>query len=284
MFTVGAVSLALALSSVLPAPVGCASPERAVVQEDANRQKQPAPATSGTPRTAEEWRRTLGLKFVRIPAGEFEMGAADSEAFDNEKPVHRVRVAKFQIGKTEVTQAQWVAVMGANPSRFPGCNDCPVEKVSWDDAQEFIRKASALTGLSLRLPTEAEWEYAARGGARQQKWAGTDSAADLGNFAWIDLNSEGRTHPVCRKKPNVFGLCDMTGNVFEWVQDGAAKGYDATLPVENPADPATLSPRILRGGCWGYTARLARNAFRGSNAPSSKSGSIGFRLSIVSPP
>ena len=168
--------------------------------------------------------------------------------------------------------------MGSNPSRFAGCGDCPVEMVSWDDAQEFIRKANAQTGLSLRLPTEAEWEYAARGGARQQKWAGTDKAHELGAYAWYDRTSEGKTHPVCQKKPNVFGLCDMTGNVYEWVADRYDVAYGATAPPVDPADPNTVFPRVLRGGGWGYGARIGRAAYRGGNPPNISSGSIGFRL------
>lgn len=220
-------------------------------------------------------------EFVLIPGGEFEMGSNDSEAFDIEKPPHRVKVAEFRIGKAEVTQAQWLAVMGSNPSRVSGCDLCPVEKVSWDDVQKLIQRLGAQTDLPLRLPTEAEWEYAARGGARQQRWVGTDNQLELGTFAWYDVNSDGRTHPVCQKLPNVFGLCDMTGNVFEWVGDRYDQRYDDKPTPDSTEDPTAVHPRVLRGGGWGYSSRLARTAYRGGDPPSTASGSIGFRLAFT---
>ena len=153
---------------------------------------RPSTAAAG-----EEQLRTLGIEFVRIPGGEFDMGSTDGDG--DESPVHRVRVSDFQIAKSEVTQAQWRSVMGSNPSLAAGCDDCPVEKISWNEAQEFIRKLSEQTGLSLRLPTEAEWEYAAGGGAQRQKWPGTNNESDVGDYSWYSANSGKKSNAVCQK-------------------------------------------------------------------------------------
>jgi len=142
----------------------------------------------------ESLRRVVG-EMVRIPGGEFDMGSNNG---DNERPMHRVRVNAFAIGKSEVTQAQWRAVMGNNPAKFTGCDNCPVEQVSWNDVQDYLRKAASMTGMALRLPTEAEWEYAAGGGTAHQRWAGTESESDLGEYAWYGANAGDRTHPVCQ--------------------------------------------------------------------------------------
>ena len=157
-----------------------------------------------------------GMEFVWVPPGEFRMGSKSSEADDDERPRMRVRISRgFFLGKYEVTQGQWEAVMGSNPSRFDGCGpDCPVENVSWDDVQEFIRRLNAREGGNrYRLPTEAEWEYAARAGTNG------DHYGNLAAIAWHEDNSGNRTHPVGRKAPNEWGLYDMLGNVWEWVED-----------------------------------------------------------------
>jgi len=161
------------------------------------------------------------MEFVLIPAGTFTMGSPDSDsnAYDHEKPAHQVTISEpFYMGKYEVTQAQWKAVMGENPSRFKG-DDHPVENVSWEDVQQFIQKLNAKEGKeACRLPTEAEWEYAARAGTTTIYSFG-NNASQLGNYAWYDENSGNTTHPVGDKPPNPWGLYDMHGNVWEWVQD-----------------------------------------------------------------
>jgi formylglycine-generating enzyme required for sulfatase activity len=225
--------------------------------------------------------QALGMEFVAIPGGEFTMGADDADAFDIEKPAHLARVAPFRIARTEVTQAQWRALMENNPSRFSGCDECPVEKVSWDDAREFARRAAAKSGLPLRLPTEAEWEFAARGGALEQKWAGTNNVAELPAYAWYEANAASHTHPVCTKKPNAFGLCDMSGNVLEWVAERFYLHYDVPAAAQPPDDPTVIYPRVYRGGSWHYSDKLARGAFRGGGPPDTASPSVGFRLAYT---
>lgn len=235
---------------------------------------------------AKAWLLAAGMELVSIPGGEFKMGNNDGgiffkDASRDEGPEHVVRVTDFQMVKSEVTQRQWVAVMGNNPSSNKGCDDCPVENVSWDDAQEFARKASQASGLALRLPTEAEWEYAARGGSRwQQKWAGTDSESELGEYAWYKENANGKTHPVCQKKTNAFGLCDMSGNVWEWCQDWH-DGYTSGQTT-NPMGPSTGTYRVYRGGGWYFAPGLARAAFRARTEPGLRYryGILGFRLVV----
>ena len=155
-------------------------------------------------------------EMVVMPAGSFDMGANDDA---DSKPVHRVNIPGFLLGKTEVTQGQWKTVMGGNPSIFKQCgDDCPVENVSWNDAQEFARRLSQKTGKQYRLPSEAEWEYAARAGS-STKWSFGDNESQLGEYAWFSSNSQYKTHPAAQKRPSAFGLYDMHGNVWEWTQD-----------------------------------------------------------------
>ena len=204
-----------------------------------------------------------GMEFVRVPAGEFLMGSTSEEAYSLEQPVTRVRIGRaFELGKHEVTQAEWEAVMGSNPSRFDECGgDCPVEDVSWDDVQDFIGRLNALEGeVRYRLPTEAEWEYAARAGTAGDRYAG-----NLDAIAWYDGNSGGSTHPVGQKAPNAFDLHDMLGNVWEWVQDRYG-GYPGGS-VTDPKRPGSGSARVLRGGGWIFDARHCRASNRLFNAP-----------------
>ena len=219
-----------------------------------------------------------GVSFVmkRVAGGTFQMGSDDSEAWDDEKPVHSVTVSTFYMGETEVTQALWKAVMGSNPSYFKGDN-LPVESVSWNDCQEFIRKLNSLTGKSFRLPTEAEWEYAARGGNRSNgtKYAGSGS---IGSVAWYDDNSGSKTHPVKGKSPNELGLYDMSGNVWEWCGDWYGGSYYSNSPSSNPKGPSTGSNRVLRGGSWNNNAGNCRVSIRIINTPDYRYGSFGFRL------
>ena len=212
-----------------------------------------------------------GMEFAWIPAGDFRMGSTSSDASDLEQPVTRVRISRgFWLGKHEVTQAEWQAVMGTNPSRFSGCGRCPVEEVSWEDAQAFIGRLNARgEGTRYRLPTEAEWEYAARAGTSGDRYGNLDA------IAWHDGNSGDRTHPVGQKAPNAFGLHDMLGNVFEWVQDwyGGYPGGSLT----DPRGPASGSRRVLRGGGWPGGARFCRASNRSVSTPGSRLY-LGFRL------
>lgn len=193
-----------------------------------------------------------------VPEGAFSMGGNDGEL--NEKPAHRVVVPAFAIGMTEVTQKQWRTVMGRDPRRlkFKECDDCPVEGVTWDDALTFLKKLSDLAGKEYRLPTEAEWEYACRAGGRS-KFCGGD---DLNSLGWYGANSLDKTHPVAGKKPNAWGLHDMSGNVWEWVFDVWHKDYEGA-PTDGSAWPGERdSGRVLRGGSWNYGAGVARAASR----------------------
>ena len=220
-------------------------------------------------------------EMVVIPAGSFEMGSNESA---DERPVHRVNVPSFLIGKTEVTQGQWKAVMGSNPSRFSQCgDDCPVEQVSWNDAQDFARLLSQKTGKQYRLPSEAEWEYAARAGSNA-KWSFGDSEWQLGDYAWYVLNSQGKTQRVAQKKPNAFGLYDIHGNVWEWVQDCWHDNYTGA-PVDASAwTTGCKNFRMLRGGSWFVglpsllRASILRSAFRLRVFPDHRSNDDGFRL------
>jgi formylglycine-generating enzyme required for sulfatase activity len=179
----------------------------------------------------------------------------------------------FYMGKYEVTQAQWRAAMGSNPSQFKG-DDLPVENVSWNDAKEFCRKLSQMTGREYRLPTEAEWEYACR--------AGTTGAyaGDLDAMAWYDKNSGGKTHPVGQKQPNAFGLYDMHGNVWEWCEDDWHNSYNGA-PNDGRAwvdISARGSYRVFRGGGWNSYAVSCRSAYRNCWAPGDRGSRLGFRL------
>ena len=219
----------------------------------------PIPQTSFT----ENLPNGVTLKMVSLPAGQFLMGSPDSDpdARDNEKPQHQVQVNSFAIGKYPVTQAQYEAVMGTNPSYFKNNPQNPVEKVSWNDAQAFCQKLSRITGKTYRLPTEAEWEYACRGGTTTRYYFG-DDANQLGDYAWYNGNSQGTTHPVGQKKPNAWGLYDMSGNVWEWCEDdwhdnyiGAPKDGSAWLTNDNDY-------QIVRGGSWFDLPVFCRSAFR----------------------
>jgi formylglycine-generating enzyme required for sulfatase activity len=209
------------------------------------------------------------MEFGAVPAGEFVMGSENGG--DNERPAHQVRLSRgFEMGKYEVTQAEWQAVMNNNPSHFKGEN-LPVETVSWDDAQAFVARLNARDdGYIYRLPTEAEWEYACRAGSTG------DYAGRLDEMGWYDGNAGGRTHPVGQKKPNAWGLHDMHGNVWEWCQDWLDKYPSAA--VTDPVGRNTGSGRVFRGGGWRYTAADCRSANRLSFAPGDGFYYLGFRV------
>ena len=224
----------------------------------------------------------IDLVLVEIPAGEFLMGSPGGEGMDHEHPQHRVAITRpFYLGKYEVTQAQWVKVMGSGPSYFKG-SDRPVESVSWDDVQKFIAKLSAITGQEFRLPTEAEWEYACRAGIEARYYFGDDEDR-LDEYAWYSGNSDSRTHPVGQTKPNQFGLYDMLGNVWEWCADRYGKTYYNISPKSDPKGPASGKYRVLRGGGWHYQAIGLRAANRYYQSPKYKYADTGFRIAQDTP-
>jgi formylglycine-generating enzyme required for sulfatase activity len=240
------------------------------------------------------------MKLVLIPAGEFLMGSPDSDndARANEKPRHRVRITRwFYLGATPVTQGQYQAVTNANPSLLNRLNDVrlflnianepPVGGVSWEDAQAFCarlneREKGQLSGMSYRLPTEAEWEYACRAGS-QTRFASGDADASLRDHAWFSANSFGAKHPVGQKPANAWGLYDMHGNVWEWCSDAYAENYYAQSPVDDPRgpDPAETADRVFRGGSWVSDPHVCRAASRGWAAPGFRNDYLGFRVAWV---
>jgi formylglycine-generating enzyme required for sulfatase activity len=217
-------------------------------------------------------------EMVVIPAGSFTMGS--DEAWDDEKPPHRVNVQAFAISRTEVTQAQWKAVMGSNPSRFSSCgDDCPMESVSWNDLQEFIRRVNRQTGKTYRLPSEAEWEYAARAGS-STRYSFGDSSSQLGDYAWHEANSGGKTQRTGQKRPNSFGLHDMHGNVREWVQDCWEGNYRGA-PTDGSAWTRSCAQdrRVVRGGSWNDShPSIFRSTTRASHLADARNSHVGFRL------
>ena len=226
---------------------------------------------------------SIGMEFVLIPAGSFLMGDPKAEGYFAEvKRPHRVNITRpFYLGKYEVTQEQWERVMGSNPSRFKG-RDNPVESVSWNDAQEFVRRLNAMEGhRRYRLPTEAEWEYAARAGSTTAYSFG-DDAGELGDYGWYEANSGKGTHPVGQLRPNAWGLYDMHGNVWEWVNDWYdAKYYAYSRKTDNPGGPNFGESRAGRGGSLGDWAVFCRSSERGGSRPDHRTKNGGFRLALT---
>ncbi|MCI0488247.1 MAG: formylglycine-generating enzyme family protein [Blastocatellia bacterium] len=238
-----------------------ARPEKKETTKGKTPSKAPKrPARKGPPTDI-----TNAANFVLIEPGEFMMGSENASSV--EKPVHLVRITRpFEMGKYEVTQAQWQAVMGNNPSHSRGAN-LPVEQVSWDDAQEFIKKLNAMNdGYTYRLPTEAEWEYACKTGT-----------GDLDAMAWFRSTSD-EIHPVGTNEPNAWGLYDMHENVWEWCQDWFDANYYAQSPNVDPQGPSPGLLRVKRGGGWGSFARDCRSAFRDGIVPDNRGDVLGFRL------
>ncbi len=218
------------------------------------------------------------FRMLRIRGGTFEMGNTDkSYASTGSEPAHDVTLSDYEIGETEVTQELWTAVMGSNPSFFKGAN-LPVENVSWEECQEFIKKLNSNShGYKYRLPTEAEWEYAARGGNRSKgyKYSGSNT---IGDVAWYMDNSDDKTHPVATKSPNELGIYDMSGNVAEWCQDWFDKYYYSSSPKTNPTGPSSGTSRVIRGGFFYFDDLWARVVCRMSDKPTYGGRNNGLRL------
>ena len=221
--------------------------------------------------------RTIGgIKFVYIQGGTFMMGSFDGDS--NEKPEHKVNISSFRMSKYEVTQEQYRAIMGKNPSHFKGDSN-PVEQVSWNDAVEFCKKFTKKYGVKMRLPYEAEWEYACRAGTTTKYYWG-DSID--GSYCWYNDNSGSKIHPVGQKKPNAFGLFDMSGNVWEWCMDWHDEDYYSSSPYKNPTGPSSGSSKVLRGGSWVDYPGGVRSAIRVGYGPDDGWDGGGFRV-VVQP-
>ncbi len=221
----------------------------------------------------------VNAQMVRIEGGTFTMGCQGgffSDCDADEKPAHRVTVRSFELSKYEVTQEVWAAVMGENPSHFQDCPQCPVEQVSWENVQAFLRRLN-VGGERYRLPSEAEWEYTARGGTQSQgyEYAGSDSPHAV---AWYRENSGERTHPVGQKQANELGLYDLSGNVFEWVQDCWSETYQGAPSDGQAWARGDCGRRVLRGGSWDLKPRYLRSAFRNGVTADLQDYGLGFRL------
>lgn len=224
--------------------------------------------------------RQLQNEMVLVPGDTFTMGcmaAKDKNCLEEEKPPHPVKVDSFYIAKYDVTQIQWRAIMDTNPSHFRHCGDCPAENVSWDDIQKFILKLNSLSGEHYRLPTEAEWEYAARGGNQSKGYifAGNDK---LDSIAWCNGTSGDSTHPVGDRLPNELGLYDMTGNVWQWCNDWYDDKYYRISPDKNPQGPDNGQYRVVRGSSYSNLAKYNRVTLRRKLEPYHGDRHGGFRL------
>ena len=223
----------------------------------------------------------VSFKMIYVEGGTFSMGATSEQGYDDpwdeEKPVHVVTLSSFHIGETEVTQALWEAVMDYNPSDNKG-SKLPVGGVSWNDCQEFVRKLNNMTGKNFRLPYEAEWEFAARGGnkSRGYKYSGSNNIKDV---AWCIDNSD-KTHKVASKRANELGLYDMSGNVREWCNDYYDENYYSSSPSINPQGPYSGTEGVLRGGCWGHGPRSCRVSSRDGRSLDYHISDIGFRIAL----
>jgi formylglycine-generating enzyme required for sulfatase activity len=223
--------------------------------------------------------KTPVIELVLVKGGCYQMGDVFGDGNTDEKPVHEVCVKDFYLGKYEVTQEQWQKVMGDNPSEFKQCGkNCPVDSVSWDMAQAYITKLNAMTKKKYRLPTEAELEYAARSGGKDEKWPGANSPANLGEYVWYANNSNETTHPVGLKKPNGLGLYDMAGNVREWCQDKYHEAFYAKSPKDNPKSSLKVERHSQRGGGWEDDIIVSRTTARKYNDPDYNYHTFGLRL------
>ena len=241
--------------------------------------------TIGSPKPAdyliEETREETSSMFpvmVKVKGGSFQMG--NNRGSSAERPVHTVSVNDFSISKYEITQKQWRDIMGRNPNslQFEGCDQCPVENVTWKEIQVFLKRLSARMGQTYRLPTEAEWEYAARGGDEDQSYSSFSGSNILEEVAWFSENSNFKTHPVGQKKPNELGLYDMIGNVAEWCNDRFSADYYQYSPADNPVGPHSGEYRVVRGGSWCDLPRFTMTTSRKGGLPNKSDYSLGFRV------
>lgn len=221
---------------------------------------------------------TTGMKFEFVKGGCFKMGDNSGDGEKDELPVHEVCVSDFYIGKYEVTQAEWIKVTGENAASDKKCGlDCPVESVSWMMVQDYIKTLNSKSGKQYRLPTEAEWEYAARSGGKNEKWPGSNNESELQDFVLY----ESSVKAVGTKKANGLGLHDMGGNIMEWCQDWYSSDYYKASSKNNPSGPGTGERRVLRGGLSGHSKKDVRASARTSDDPSVSDGSNGFRLAFT---
>ena len=278
--------------------------------------EKPAPPSVVKNKIGDAYRdSTTGMEFIFVKGGCYEMGDTFGDGEKNEKPVHNVCVNDFYLGQYEATVGQFKQFVsetgyeteaekgdgcsvwdgsqfgkdGSKSWRSPGFSrdgaddNQPVVCVTWSDTQAFAEWLSRKGGKSYRLPTEAEWEYAARSGGKKEKFAGMSNESGLGDYAWYNANSGNKTHSVGGKRPNGLGLYDMTGNVFEWCQDWYGEKYYAERPRNNPRGPSSGKYRVLRGGCWLTIPEYARATFRFRGLPANRDSDFGFRLSFSAP-
>ena len=218
----------------------------------------------------------IGLEMIALEKGRFVMGCLnqDQACEQDEKPRHEVELSAFYLSKYPISQAQWAEIMGDNPSFFQDCWTCPVENVTWYEVQTFIQDLNQRTGENFRLPTEAEWEYAARAG-QESLYAG---GSELENLAWYKENSQGKTQAMGQKQPNAWGFYDFSGSVFEWCSDWYDPNYYTYSPKTNPQGPEQGQYKVLRGGAWDYPASSCRLSYRFNGKPQDRGANGGFRL------
>ena len=292
----GITSLAPGATYILE--LSAAQQPRPVVAERTVEQPRPVTSTALTPRwsasvnaTQREVLEKLVANMVKVEGGTYMMGATaeqGSDADNDEKPAHQVTLSDYYICKYEVTQAEWEAVMGERPtsdgdkwtSKYGLGGNYPAYNISWNDCRAFIRKLNELTGLQFKLPTEAQWEYAARGGKSSRGYKYSGPTDNLSTVAWYDGNSGNKTHPVGGKQANELGLYDMSGNVWEWCSDWYVESYYSRSPQTDPTGPLGGSGRVLRGGSWFSYATGCRVANRSDGSVTYRNGNFGMRLAL----